>query len=81
MSVVNGKFPLGAVDVERTGSDDDTTNYEKEEEAADDEACLAIGVEEAQALAATIRACAQGLYLMPPFGSAAIAARVMAALG
>ena len=49
-------------------------------QAADDEAALAIGVEEAQALARTIQGCAQGLYLMPPFGSAAIAARVMAAL-
>ena len=49
-------------------------------DAPDDEAALAIGVEEAQRLTAVIKACAQGLYLMPPFGSAAIAARVMEAL-
>lgn len=48
--------------------------------APDDEAALEIGIEEAQALARAIKASAQGLYLMPPFGSAAIAARVMAAL-
>ena len=36
--------------------------------------------EEAQTLAAWIKGRAQGLYLMPPFGSAAIAARVMEAL-
>ena len=45
---------------------------------ADDESALAIGVEEARRLVAAIRASARGLYLMPPFGSAAIAARVMA---
>ena len=45
--------------------------------AADDAEALEIGVEEAQALARAVRACAQGLYLMPPFGSAEIAARVM----
>lgn len=49
-------------------------------EAPDDESSLEVGVEEAQRLARAIRACAQGLYLMPPFGSATIAARVMAAL-
>ncbi len=49
-------------------------------EAADDAAALEIGVEEAQALVRTIQACARGIYLMPPFGSAAIAARVMEAL-
>ena len=48
--------------------------------ALDDAAALEVGVEEAQSLVRTIRACAQGIYLMPPFGSAAIAARVMAAL-
>lgn len=46
-------------------------------DAADDEAALEIGVEEAQKLAIKIKSCAQGLYLMPPFGSAAIAERVM----
>jgi homocysteine S-methyltransferase len=48
--------------------------------ASEDETALAIGVEEAQKLTAAIQACAQGLYLMPPFGSAAIAARVMSVL-
>ena len=50
-------------------------------DAPDDEAALAVGVEEAQALVRRVRECAQGLYLMPPFGSAAIAARVMSARG
>lgn len=48
-------------------------------DAPDDAFALEVGVEEARTLTATIRACAGGLYLMPPFGSAAIAARVMAA--
>jgi methionine synthase I (cobalamin-dependent)/5,10-methylenetetrahydrofolate reductase len=46
-------------------------------DAADDSAALEVGVEEAQKLAIRIKECAQGLYLMPPFGSSAIAERVM----
>ncbi|CAN5526720.1 bifunctional homocysteine S-methyltransferase/methylenetetrahydrofolate reductase [soil metagenome] len=46
--------------------------------APDDASALQIGIEEARKLAATIRGCAQGLYLMPPFGSASIAEKVMA---
>ncbi len=46
-------------------------------EAVDDAAALEVGVEEAQKLARRIKDCAQGLYLMPPFGSAVIAERVM----
>src|ERR1044072_5846839 len=45
--------------------------------AADDGAALDIGIEEAQKLSRVIRGSAQGLYLMPPFGSAAIASRAM----
>lgn len=45
--------------------------------APDDGAALDIGIEEAQKLARVIRQSAQGIYLMPPFGSAAIASRVM----
>lgn len=48
--------------------------------AVDDAASLEIGIEEAQALAVQIKGCAQGLYLMPPFGNAAIARRVMEAV-
>jgi len=48
--------------------------------APDDASALEVGIEEAQALARTIRQSAQGLYLMPPFGSHSIAERVMAAL-
>lgn len=46
----------------------------------DDASALAIGIEEAQKLAATIRTFAQGLYLMPPFGSPNIAQQVMSAV-
>lgn len=49
-------------------------------EADDDESALRVGVEEAQKLAGVIRRSAQGLYLMPPFGSAAIASQVMEAV-
>jgi methionine synthase I (cobalamin-dependent)/5,10-methylenetetrahydrofolate reductase len=49
-------------------------------EAPDDDSALSIGVEEAHSLVLAIRQCAQGLYLMPPFGSAVIAARVMQAI-
>lgn len=49
-------------------------------DAEDDDAALNVGIEEARNLAAIIRKCAQGLYLMPPFGSAEIAKRVMEAL-
>lgn len=40
----------------------------------------AIGIEAAQALAAHVRSGAQGMYLMPPFGSAAIAEQVIDAV-
>jgi homocysteine S-methyltransferase len=46
--------------------------------APDDAAALEVGIEEARTLADAIRQSAQGLYLMPPFGNPAIAARVMA---
>jgi homocysteine S-methyltransferase len=49
-------------------------------EAADDESALEIGIEEAQKLSRRIREMAQGLYLMPPFGSHVIAERVMQAV-
>ncbi len=49
-------------------------------EAADDSAALEVGIEEAQKLSKRIKQCAQGLYLMPPFGSASIAERVMEAV-
>jgi len=48
--------------------------------APDDATALEIGIEEAQALARTIRASAQGIYLMPPFGNHSIAERVMSVL-
>ncbi|RYG48492.1 bifunctional homocysteine S-methyltransferase/methylenetetrahydrofolate reductase [bacterium] len=51
---------------------------EKISSTTDDASALEVGVEEARKLAETIRGCAQGLYLMPPFGSASIAERVMA---
>jgi methionine synthase / methylenetetrahydrofolate reductase(NADPH) len=43
----------------------------------DDATSLALGIEEAQKLSAEIKKIAQGLYLMPPFGNASIAASVM----
>lgn len=46
--------------------------------SANDAEALEIGVEESRRLTQTLRACAQGIYLMPPFGSALIAQRVMA---
>ena len=49
-------------------------------DAEDDAAALEVGIEEAQNLARVIRKSARGLYLMPPFGSAEIAKRVMEAL-
>ncbi|MEZ0327136.1 MAG: bifunctional homocysteine S-methyltransferase/methylenetetrahydrofolate reductase [Fimbriimonas sp.] len=49
-------------------------------EAPDDASALEVGIEEAQALACEIRRVAQGLYLMPPFGSNIIAERVMSAI-
>ncbi|MBI1755906.1 MAG: bifunctional homocysteine S-methyltransferase/methylenetetrahydrofolate reductase [Fimbriimonas ginsengisoli] len=49
-------------------------------EAPDDAAALKIGLAEARSLAAAIRKCAAGLYIMPPFGSAAIAQQVMEGL-
>jgi methionine synthase / methylenetetrahydrofolate reductase(NADPH) len=48
--------------------------------AADDASALEIGIEEAQRLTAHIRTIAEGVYLMPPFGSHVIAERVMQAL-
>lgn len=49
-------------------------------EATSDEDALEVGIEEAQNLARQIRTCGQGLYLMPPFGSAEIASRVIQAI-
>lgn len=49
-------------------------------DAADDASALEVGVEEAQRLTKMIKSCAQGVYLMPPFGSHAIARRVMEAV-
>ncbi|MBC8064921.1 MAG: bifunctional homocysteine S-methyltransferase/methylenetetrahydrofolate reductase [Chlorobia bacterium] len=49
-------------------------------ESPDDATSLAIGVEEAQRLSRAIRTMAQGLYLMPPFGSPQIAQQVMEAV-
>ncbi len=46
-------------------------------ETSDDAEALEVGVQEAQKLAARIRQSAQGLYLMPPFGNAIIAERVL----
>lgn len=48
--------------------------------APDDASALAIGIEAAQALTSHIRRTAQGVYLMPPFGSHKIAEEVMQAL-
>lgn len=48
--------------------------------APDDETALKIGIEQAQKLSAEIKTLAQGIYLMPPFGNAAIAASVMEAV-
>jgi homocysteine S-methyltransferase len=53
---------------------------QKMSEAEDDAAALEVGIEEAQRLARHIKTVAQGIYLMPPFGSHSIAERVMAAL-
>lgn len=53
---------------------------EKMANAADEASALEIGIDEGQKLSAEIRKIAQGLYLMPPFGSAAIAERVMDAV-
>jgi methionine synthase / methylenetetrahydrofolate reductase(NADPH) len=49
-------------------------------DAPDDTAALEVGIEEAQSLAARIKTVADGLYLMPPFGSHHIAERVMEAV-
>lgn len=49
-------------------------------DAPDEEAGLKIGVEAAQELSRLARSRAQGLYLMPPFGSAAIAEQVIDAV-
>lgn len=49
-------------------------------EAPNDAAALEIGIEAAQTLTRRIRETAQGIYLMPPFGNAAVAARVMEAI-
>lgn len=48
--------------------------------APDDASALEIGIEEGQRLAAHIKTVAQGLYIMPPFGSHSMAERVMAGL-
>ena len=49
-------------------------------EAPDEAAALQIGIEESQRLSSVIRGIAQGLYLMPPFGSPQIAQQVMEAV-
>jgi methionine synthase / methylenetetrahydrofolate reductase(NADPH) len=49
-------------------------------DAPDDASALAVGIEEAQRLSKAIRSMAQGLYLMPPFGSPQIAQQVMEAV-
>jgi homocysteine S-methyltransferase len=49
-------------------------------EASDDDVAREVGICEAQKLAGHVRAVAQGLYLMPPFGSHQIAERVMEAV-
>lgn len=49
-------------------------------DATDDASALAVGIEEAQRLSKAIRGMAQGLYLMPPFGSPQIAQQVMEAV-
>ncbi|RYG83655.1 hypothetical protein EON77_06855 [bacterium] len=49
--------------------------------AADDAAGLEIGIESAIELRTEIGHVAQGLYLMPPFGNAAIATRVLGGPG
>ena len=48
--------------------------------AGDDAAALEVGIEEARRLSTRIKQGAQGLYLMPPFGNAAIAERVLEAV-
>jgi methionine synthase I (cobalamin-dependent)/5,10-methylenetetrahydrofolate reductase len=53
---------------------------EKMSAAPDDASGLAIGIEEAQRLSKAIRGMAQGLYLMPPFGSPQIAEQVIRAV-
>jgi homocysteine S-methyltransferase len=50
------------------------------QDAPDDATAQEVGIAAAQSLARTIKSCAQGIYLMPPFGSDAIARRVMEAL-
>lgn len=49
-------------------------------DSPDDASALAVGVEEAQRLSVAIRSFAQGVYLMPPFGSPQIAQQVMQAV-
>jgi len=46
-------------------------------DAASDTDAVEVGIEEACKLAVRIKECAQGLYLMPPFGNASVAERVM----
>jgi 5,10-methylenetetrahydrofolate reductase len=48
--------------------------------APDDATALQIGIEQAKKLSAETKSIAQGIYLMPPFGNAAIAASVMEAV-
>lgn len=50
-------------------------------EAASDADALEIGISETEGLAAKVRRISAGIYVMPPFGSAAVAARVLAATG
>ncbi len=53
---------------------------EKMAGAADDDSALKTGIEEAQKLSCDLKQTAQGLYLMPPFGSHHIAEAVMDAV-
>jgi homocysteine S-methyltransferase len=48
--------------------------------AKDDQAALQIGISAAQHLAQDIKNCAQGIYIMPPFGAESVARRVMEAV-
>jgi homocysteine S-methyltransferase len=49
-------------------------------DATDDDHAMNLGIESAQKLSERVRKAAQGLYLMPPFGSHQIAERVMEAV-
>ncbi len=48
--------------------------------APDDATASAIGLEAAETLSQKIKTCADGLYLMPPFGNTSVAVRIIQAL-